>query len=316
MNHPMPASKNALGLKSILGTETLSADQIQKILKCAFHIRDVSKKTKTFDSPAAGKTVVLLFFEASTRTRGSFEIAAKRLGADTMVVTKEFSSSVKGETLRDTAKTLEAMLPDLLVLRHPSAGSPYHLDQILNIPIINAGDGFHEHPTQALLDLMTIVEFKGDLKGQKVLIVGDIAHSRVARSDIYALNAMGAKVSVCGPPTLLPPHVEKLGVKKYWDLDEAIPDHDVIILLRIQFERLAGGQIPSIGEYTRYYGMTSDRLARCKKDVLVMHPGPMNRGVELAPKVADGPRSVILNQVSNGVLVRMALLHLMLGGEA
>ncbi len=316
MDHPMPAPKNALGLKSILGTETLSNDQIQKILKTAFHIRDVSKQSKTFESPAAGKTVILLFFEASTRTRGSFEIAAKRLGASTMVVTKEFSSSSKGETLRDTAKTLEAMLPDLLVLRHPSAGSPYHLDQILNIPVINAGDGFHEHPTQALLDLMTIVDFKGDLKGQKVLIVGDIAHSRVARSDIYALNTMGAKVSVCGPPTLLPPHVEKLGVKKYWDLDEAIPEHDVIILLRIQFERLAGGQIPSIGEYTRYYGMTSERLAKCKKDVLVMHPGPMNRGVELAPKVADGPRSVILNQVSNGVLVRMALLHLMLGGEA
>lgn len=315
MNHPTPAKKNALGLKSLLGTETLTADQIQKVLKCSFHIKELAQKGKTLESPAAGKTVVLLFFEPSTRTRGSFEIAAKRLGADTMVVTKEFSSSSKGETLRDTARTLEAMTPDLLVLRHPSAGSPFHLDQILNIPIINAGDGFHEHPTQALLDLMTIAEFKGDLKGLKVLIVGDIAHSRVARSDIYALQTMGAKVSVCGPPTLLPPQVEKLGVKSYWNLDEAIPDHDVVILLRIQFERLAGGQIPSIGEYTRYYGMTMDRLAQCKKDVLVMHPGPMNRGVELAPKVADGPRSVILNQVANGVLVRMALLHLLLGGD-
>ncbi len=316
MDHKMSAPKNALGLKSILGTETLSADQIQKVIKTAFKIKEGSQKGKPYPSPAADKTVVLLFFEGSTRTRGSFEIAAKRLGANTMVITKEFSSSSKGETLRDTAKTLEAMQPDLLVLRHPSAGSPYHLDQILNIPVINAGDGFHEHPTQALLDLMTIQEFKGDLKGLKVLIVGDIAHSRVARSDIYALNTMGAKVSVCGPPTLLPPHVDKLGVKTCWNLDEAIPEQDVIILLRIQFERLGGAQIPSVGEYTRYYGMTTERLAKCKKEVLVMHPGPMNRGVELAPKVADGPRSVILNQVSNGVLVRMALLHLMLGGEA
>jgi aspartate carbamoyltransferase catalytic subunit len=312
----MPSPKNALGLKSILGTETLSADQIEKVLKCAFHIRDVTQAGKRFESPVEGKTVVLLFFEPSTRTRGSFEIAAKRMGANTMVVTKEFSSSVKGETLRDTAKTLQAMMPDLLVLRHPSAGSPFSLDQILNIPVINAGDGFHEHPTQALLDLMTIAEFKGGLKGLKVLIVGDIAHSRVARSDIYALKTMGAEVGVCGPPTLLPPHVDRLGVKTWWSLDEAIPEHDVVILLRIQFERLQGGQIPSIGEYTRYYGMTSERLAKCKKDVLVMHPGPMNRGVELAPKVADGPRSVILNQVSNGVLVRMALLHLLLGGDA
>ena len=199
------AINNYLGLKSILGTETLSAKQIQMILDCAFYFKQLPNQGKEFQSTMADKTAVLLFFEPSTRTRGSFEIAAKRLRGNTLVITKEFSSSRKGETLYDTAKTIQAMHPDILVLRHPSAGSPYNLDQVLDIPVINAGDGFHEHPTQALLDLMTIVEFKGGLKGKKVVIVGDIAHSRVARSDIYALRTMGAEVAVCGPPTLLPP---------------------------------------------------------------------------------------------------------------
>lgn len=306
---------NALGIRSVLGTENLSAEQITSILDSAFYFKQLPNQGKEFESPLAGKTVVLLFFEASTRTRGSFEMAAKRLRANTMVLTKEYSSSKKGESLYDTAKTIEAMAPDVLVLRHPSAGSPYHLAETLSIPVINAGDGFHEHPTQALLDLMTIREFKGGLKGHKVLIVGDIAHSRVARSDIYALKTMGCEVSVCGPPTLLPPRMEDMGVKVYWDLDEAICEQDVIVLLRIQFERLRVGQIPSISEYTQFYGMSQDRMNRAKEDVLVMHPGPMNRGIELAPKVADGPRSVILNQVANGVLVRMALLHLLVGGE-
>jgi aspartate carbamoyltransferase catalytic subunit len=294
----MAPAANGLGLKSLLAT--------------AFHF----KHHPDSGSPAvAGKTVVLFFFEPSTRTRVSFELAAKRLKANTLYLTKEGSSTGKGETLFDTAKTIEAMNPDLLVLRHPSAGSPHHLDQILAIPVINAGDGFHEHPTQALLDLMTIAEFKGTLRGLRVLIVGDIAHSRVARSNIYALRTMGAEVSVCGPPTLLPPKVEKMGVRVFYDLEKAVRDQDVVILLRIQFERFETGQSPSKGEYARFYGMSQRVLGLCREDVLVMHPGPVNRGVELSTEVADGPRSVILNQVANGVLVRMALLHLLIGGE-
>lgn len=309
---PKNARPNALNLKSLLGTETLQADQIRKVLDTAFHFK---KNPESTGNTLSGKTVVLFFFEPSTRTRVSFELAAKRLKANTLYLTKEGSSTGKGETLYDTAKTIEAMTPDLLVLRHPSAGSPHHLDRILNIPVINAGDGFHEHPTQALLDLMTIQEFKGRLQGLKVLIVGDIAHSRVARSDIYALRTMGAEVSVCGPPTLLPPKVEKMGVKVFYDFEKAVKDQDVVILLRIQFERFETGQIPSKGEYTRYYGMSERVLSLCKEDVLVMHPGPVNRGVELVTSVLDGPHSVVLNQVSNGVLVRMALLHLLTGGE-
>ncbi len=309
-------SRNTLGIKSILGTEALTASQIRKILDCAFYFKQRAEESTETAASLKGKSVTLLFFEPSTRTRGSFELAAKRLGASTLVITKEASSTEKGETLYDTAKTIEAMRPDILVLRHPSAGSPYHLDRILNIPVINAGDGFHEHPTQALLDLMTMEEFKGSLQGLKVLIVGDIAHSRVARSDIYALKTMGAKVSVCGPPTLLPPKIEKMGVDVFWELEKAVLDQDVIILLRIQFERLTQGQVPSRGEYARFYGMSNAVLTRCKPDVLIMHPGPMNRGVELSPEVADGPRSVILNQVGNGLLVRMAILHLLTGGEA
>ena len=310
------AASNALGIKSILGTEQLSESQIRTILDTAFFFK-TSKDLDSFRSPLAGKTVSLLFFEASTRTRGSFEIATKRLRGDTMVMTKEGTSTEKGETLYDTAKTIEAMQPDILVLRHSSAGTPFHLDRILNIPVVNAGDGFHEHPTQALLDLMTIEEFRGRIGGLNVLIVGDIAHSRVARSNIYALKTMGAKVSVCGPPTLLPPKVENMGVSVFTDLDKAVKDQDVIMLLRIQMERLTAGQIPSQGEYARFYGVTKGLLQRsCKPNVLVMHPGPINRGVELTPEVADGPHSVILNQVANGVLVRMAVLHLLAGGDS
>ncbi len=307
---------NTLGIKSILGTEFLSAAQIQAILDCAGKLRALQDSGKELPPSLQGKSVILLFFEPSTRTRGSFELATKRLGGSCVVISKESSSAEKGETLYDTAKTIEAMRPDVLVLRHSSAGSPHHLDRILGIPVINAGDGFHEHPTQALLDLMTISEFKGGLNGLKVLIVGDVAHSRVARSGIYALKTMGAEVSVCGPPTLLPPHVERMGVKVFYDLDTAVKEQDVVMLLRIQLERLNQGQIPSKGEYSRFYGMTSRVLDLCRKDVLIMHPGPINRGVELAPEVADGSRSVILNQVANGVLIRMAVLHLLTGGEA
>lgn len=306
---------NPLNLKSLLGTEFLSSQQIQTILDTAFYFKGLQESKAVYPTPLSGKTIILLFFEASTRTRSSFELAAKRLGGDTLVLTKEMSSAEKGETLYDTAKTIEAMAPDLLVLRHPSAGSPYNLDQILSIPVVNAGDGFHEHPTQALLDLMTISEFKGDLKGLKVLIVGDIAHSRVARSNLYALKTMGAEVSVCGPPTLLPPRVEDLGVKVFYDFEEAVREQDVVMMLRIQMERMNAGQLPSKGEYARFYGMSSRVLKLCKPEVLVMHPGPVNRGVEISPEVADGSRSVILNQVANGVLIRMAVLDLLTGGE-
>jgi aspartate carbamoyltransferase catalytic subunit len=317
MGHTRPPSRsNALGIKSILGTEFLKAEQIRTILDTAFYFKRFQEKQTPIPNTLSGKIVALLFFEASTRTRGSFELAAKRLGGHTFVMTKESSSTEKGETLFDTAKNIEAMAPDLLVLRHSSAGSPNHLDSILNIPVVNAGDGFHEHPTQALLDLMTIEQFKGRIEGLKVLIVGDIAHSRVARSNMYALQTMGAEVSVCGPPTLLPPKIEKMGVKCFYDLEEAVKGQDIVMLLRIQIERLTPGQTPSRGEYSRFYGMSNRLLSLCKEETLVMHPGPVNRGVELAPEVADGSRSVILNQVANGVLLRMAVLHLLTGGEA
>jgi len=308
-------AQNLLGIPSLLGTEFLSKVQIEQVLKLSFLFKKCLKQNQAVPQTLAGKTVILLFFEPSTRTRSSFELAAKRLGGNTLVLTKEGSSTEKGETLVDTAKTVEAMQPDLLVLRHPSAGSPFHLDQILDIPIVNAGDGFHEHPTQALLDLMTIQEFKGKIEGLKVLIVGDIAHSRVARSNIYALKKMGAEVSVCGPPTLLPPKVEQMGVEVHYELEKAVQDKDVIMTLRIQFERLNPGQSPSRGEYSKFYGISESVLKTAKADVLIMHPGPVNRGVEISPEVADGSRSVILNQVGNGVIVRMAILHLLTGNE-
>ncbi len=310
-----PDHRNALQVKSILGTESLKKDQLEKILDCAFYFRSLRDQGKPFPATLANKNTILLFFEASTRTRSSFALAAKNLGGNTVALTKEASSTSKGETLLDTARTIEAMRPDILVLRHPSAGSPHHLDKHLGIPVINAGDGFHEHPTQAFLDLMTIREFKGEMKGLKVLIVGDIAHSRVARSDTYALQTMGAEISVCGPPTLIPPQMERMKVKVFHDLEQAVQGQDVIIVLRVQLERLNPAQNPSPGEYSRFYGISAAIVEKCKKDVLIMHPGPVNRGVELSPDVADGPHSVILNQVGNGVLVRMAVLHLLTGGE-
>lgn len=314
-HNPSRGSHNSLGIKSLLGTEFLEKNQIEQILKHSFLFKELLDSGKPIPQTLLGKTVILLFFEPSTRTRSSFELATKRLGGNTLALSKEGSSAEKGETLVDTAKTVQAMRPDALVLRHSSAGSPFHLDQILDIPVVNAGDGFHEHPTQALLDLMTIQQFKGKIEGLKVLIVGDIAHSRVARSNIYALQTMGAKVSVCGPPTLLPPKVEQMGVGVYYDLDKAVKDKDVIMTLRIQFERLNAGQSPSRGEYSKFYGISESVLKSAKPDVLIMHPGPVNRGVEISPEVADGSRSVILNQVGNGVIVRMAVLHLLTGGK-
>jgi aspartate carbamoyltransferase catalytic subunit len=315
MTIPNASPANALQLKSLLGTEFLKKEQIQILISTALAFKDRYEKGQSIPPTLSGKTAFMLFFEASTRTRSSFELATQRLGGNSIVLTKGGSSTEKGETLLDTARNIEAMRPDILILRHPSAGSPFLLDQALNLPLVNAGDGFHEHPTQALLDLMTVFEGRKQIRGTRVLIVGDIAHSRVARSNIYALKTMGAEVSVCGPPTLLPPKVEKMGVKVFYELDKAVKDQDVVMMLRIQFERFSHGQTPSQGEYSRFYGLNQRVLKLCQPEVLIMHPGPVNRGVELATDVADSSRSVILNQVSNGVMLRMSVLHLLSGGE-
>lgn len=295
--------------KHILGIENLSRHNIFQILDLA---KKIQKNPKKFEKALQGKTIVNLFFEASTRTRASFEIAAKRLGANSLNMSESQSSVVKGETLVDTARNIEAMNPDALIIRHRSSGAPDILANTLKTPIINAGDGFHEHPTQALLDLFTICETKGKISGLTVLIVGDIAHSRVARSNIYALKKCGAKVIVCGPPTLIPPDVQKLGVDVSCDLKSVISKADVVMMLRLQEERQDNVQFPSKREYTKYFGLTVDTLKHAKKDVIIMHPGPLNRGIEISSEVADGPYSVILNQVTNGVLVRMAVLYLLL----
>jgi aspartate carbamoyltransferase catalytic subunit len=261
-----------------------------------------------------GKTVVNLFFEPSTRTRTSFEIAEKRLSADTLSVAIGTSSVVKGETLADTALNLEAMSPDMIVLRHSSSGACHLLSRICRSAIVNAGDGTNEHPTQALLDALTIRERKGRLRGLKVGIIGDLLHSRVLRSNIHLLTKMGADVWVCGPPTLVPAGIQRLGVRVTSNVDEAVADADVVMLLRIQLERMEGAYFPSLREYFQVFGMTEARLRLASPDVMIMHPGPMNRGVEIASEVADGPYSVILDQVANGVAVRMAVLYLLAGG--
>jgi aspartate carbamoyltransferase catalytic subunit len=295
-------------VRHLLGIEDLSVEEIRIFLDAGKRYKKDLSDTKKFDM-LAGKTVVSLFYEASTRTRGSFEMAAKRLGADFIHMNADASSSVsKGETLVDTARNLEAMSPDFLVLRHSSSGAPQLLVKHLRIPVINAGDGAHEHPTQALLDALTIEEKFGTLKGLQVAIVGDIAHSRVARSNIHLLRKMGAKVTVCGPPTLIPPQMEKHGVKVAYSLADALKNADVVMMLRIQFERQNDKQIPSTGEYFRFYGLHQHSVSLMKKDAIIMHPGPLNRGVEIAPDVADGERSVILHQVTNGVAVRMGVL--------
>ncbi len=301
-----------LHARHILGMDDLSRQDIFKILQLAKKFKTSPSSTPTLQN----KTIVNLFFEPSTRTRSSFEIAAKRLGATSINITGAQSSTVKGETLIDTAKNIEAMNPDAIILRHSSSGAPYVLSQTLKTPIINAGDGFHEHPTQALLDLFTIEEAKGKISGLKVLIVGDIAHSRVARSNIYGLKKMGAHTIVCGPPTLIPPAMTQLGVEVSYDLKASVQKADVIMMLRIQEERQDRIQFPSKKEYIRYFGLNSETVKLAKKDVIIMHPGPLNRGIEISPDVADGPYSVILNQVTNGVVVRMALLYLLMGPQA
>jgi aspartate carbamoyltransferase catalytic subunit len=298
--------------KHLLGIEELSADEIMLILDQARSFKEVIQRSIPKVPTLRGKTIVNLFCEPSTRTRASFELAAKRLSADTLNVAAASSSFLKGETLRDTARNIEAMKIDMLIMRHSCAGAPYFLARHIGASVINAGDGAHEHPTQALLDAFTIKEALGEIKGLKVSIIGDISHSRVARSNIWALTKLGAEVMVCGPKTMMPAEIEKMGVKATYDIREALRGADVLNVLRIQLERQKRPIYPSIREYIKCYGINGDLLAKhAKKDVLIMHPGPINRGVELTQDVADGKYSVILNQVTNGVAVRMAVLFLL-----
>ena len=300
--------------KDILGIKDLSIEEINLILDTADSFVEVSTREIKKVPTLRGKTIVNLFYEASTRTRTSFEIAGKRLSADTINISASTSSVVKGETLIDTARNLEAMNPDVIVIRHSAAGAPHLLARLLKSSIINAGDGAHEHPTQALLDMLTIRFRKGAIAGLKVAIVGDIAHSRVARSNIYGLTKMGAMVAVAGPATMLPLHIEKMGVAVFRHINEAIQDADIIMMLRVQTEREKQNIFPSLREYAAYFSLNTRNIRLAKDDVLVMHPGPINRGVEISPDIADGPYSIILEQVTNGVAVRMALLYLLTGG--
>ncbi len=302
--------------KDLLGLEYLDREEINLILETAKPFKELFTRSVKKVPPLRGKTVVLLFYEPSTRTRISFELAAKRLSADVLNISASTSSVAKGESLIDTAKTLEAMKADFVVIRHSMSGAPQILARTISASIINAGDGTHEHPTQGLLDMFTIWEKKERLSGLKVAIVGDILHSRVARSNIWGLNKMGAKVYVVGPATLMPPKIEQMGVKIFYDLDEIIDELDVINILRIQIERQKENLFPSLREYNEIFGITDERLKRAKKDLLVMHPGPMNRGIEISSSVAEGSRSVITEQVTNGIAVRMAVLYLLAGGDS
>lgn len=303
-----------LARKDILDMAGLSVEEINLILNTADRMKEISERTIKKVPTLRGKTIVLFFYEPSTRTRTSFDIAAKRLSADCLTLSKTSSSLVKGETLIDTARNLESMQPDAIVLRHSSSGAPQMLAGMVKTPVINAGDGMHAHPTQSLLDLMTVREKKGTIEGLRIAIIGDIAHSRVARSNCIGFSKMGADVVLAGPRTMIPKGIDTLGASVVHNVDEVIPDADVIMMLRIQKERQGSPLFPTEREYARIYGMNADRLKLAKKDVLIMHPGPINRGVEIAPDVADGPHSVILEQVTNGVAVRMALLLLVVGG--
>jgi len=300
--------------KDILGTQEMDVSEISYILDMTDSFIEVSTREVKKVPTLRGKTIVNLFYEPSTRTRTSFEIAGKRLSADVINISSSGSSVVKGESLKDTAMTLAAMAADVIVVRHPASGVPHFLAQHIPSSVINGGDGMHEHPTQALLDLFTIRQRKGSLAGLRVSIIGDIAHSRVARSNIFAMRTMGMDVRVCGPASLLPLAVESLGVRASTDLDTAIREADVLMVLRLQLERQETGLIPSLREYSQLYGLNHTRLEQAKPDVLIMHPGPINRGVEIAPEVAEGPYSLILDQVTNGVALRMALLYLLAGG--
>ncbi len=301
--------------KDLLGIQDLTVEEIGLILDTAGSMKEIASRDIKKVPTLRGKTIINLFYEPSTRTRTSFEIAGKWMSADVVNISTGSSSVVKGETLKDTGLTLQAMHPDVVVIRHPAAGAPQILAGLLRASIINAGDGAHEHPTQALLDLYTIRERRGTLSGLKVAIVGDILHSRVARSNIFAMQKVGMQVRVSGPATMLPRHLDRLGVEVFRRVEPAIADADVIMMLRVQLERMGASLFPTLREYSKLFGLNLDRLKAAKQDVLIMHPGPINRGVEIAPEVADGPYSLILNQVENGVAIRMALLYLLAGGQ-
>jgi len=305
----------SIALKNILGTRGLGREDISTILNTANAFKEISTRQIKKVPTLRGRTVINLFFEPSTRTRTSFEIAGKRLSADVINITGSTSSAVKGENLIDTARNLEAMNPDIIVIRHACAGAAELISRFTESSIINAGDGAHEHPTQALLDLLTIQEHKGSLDGLRVVIVGDIAHSRVVRSNIFAMKTMGMDVRLVGPPTMIPFEIERLGVEVSHNLAEAIRDADVIMMLRVQTERQNKFLLPSLREYSNLFCLTSEKLERAPEDILIIHPGPVNRGIEIALDVMQDERSLILDQVTNGVAIRMALMYLLLGGS-
>jgi len=302
-------------IKNILGTQSLTQEDITTILDSTDSFKEISTRPIKKVPTLRGKTIINLFFEPSTRTRTSFEIAGKRLSADVINISGSSSSTVKGENLIDTALNLEAMRPDIMVVRHGLSGAAEMISRFVQCPIINAGDGYHEHPTQALLDLYTIREAKSCLKGLNILIVGDIAHSRVVRSNIYAMKTMGMNVKLIGPPTMIPLEIEKMGVDISYCLRNAIPNADVIMMLRLQKERQSKFLLPSIREYSNLYCLTTKLLEKAKEDVLIFHPGPVNRGIEISLDVMESDRSLILNQVTNGVALRMALMYHILGGN-
>ena len=299
----------------LLGLKDYPLEDIQSIIDTSYRFKEVLDRPIKKVPSLQGKTIVNLFFENSTRTRISFELAQKRLSADTVNFSASTSSLKKGETFKDTVQNIEAMKIDAVVMRHPTPGSPLHLTNYIDAIIINAGDGTHEHPTQAILDMMSLHEKFGYLNGLKVAILGDISHSRVALSNIYGLQTMGAEVTLCGPSTLIPTYAEELGVAVNYDIDEVIEWADAINVLRIQRERMQGGLLPSVREYRNLFGITSERLGNHKKEIVIMHPGPMNRGVEIDSAVADSDQAIILDQVLNGVASRMAILYLLLGGK-
>ena len=309
-----PESGFRLRHKHLLGIEPLDADEIRLILDTAESFLEISTRPIKKVPTLRGRTIVNLFMEPSTRTRSSFEIAQKRLSADSLNLSSSTSSVTKGESLIDTAKNLEAMAPDMIVLRHPAAGAAHLLARVCRSSIVNAGDGAHEHPTQALLDAFTMRQKKGRIQGLEVAIVGDLLHSRVLRSNLFLLRKLGARVRVSGPPTLVPPGLDRLGVMVKTRIEEALEGADVVMMLRVQKERMVHGAFPSLREYFNLYGLTLSRMKLARPDAIVMHPGPMNRGVEIAAEVADGATSVILDQVTNGVAVRMAVLYLLSGG--
>lgn len=303
-------------MKHLLGMKEVSKTEIQEILDEAFRMKhEVLQGPKKADN-LSGKSVITLFYENSTRTRLSFELASKYLGATAANITASGSSVAKGETLIDTAKTIDSMAADVIVIRHSSSGAPHLIANHTKASVVNAGDGMNEHPTQALLDFMTMKELKGDLKGLRVAIVGDVKHSRVARSDVYGLKKLGADVVLAGPTTLMPAEAEKLGVPVYTDIDKAVSGADVVMGLRIQLERQKKGLFPTVREYHKYFGVDERRMRLAAKDAILMHPGPVNRGVELSAAIIDGDQSVICDQVTNGVCVRMAVLNLLAGNKA